>query len=144
MILPNHSISAPTSSYYNSTLGFKYEMFWCRDFTVQRISILISEKIALNRHTEPYTHNIPLKTYTQQRYIPQCYLAHLILRSLKDRSHGAIFSECDCFFLSHAMGCVDVNDTVLIMRLWCISVCDVWHRIWIGCIPILCDCNCDY
>ena len=38
--------------------------------------------------------------------------------SLKAHSHGVIFSECDCvFFTTHGMGCMDVNDTVHIVRL---------------------------
>ena len=37
------------------------------------------------------------------------------------------------------MGCVDVNDTVHMVWLWCICVCDVTHGM--GSIPILCDCD---
>ena len=39
------------------------------------------------------------------------------LIALRACSHDAIFCECDCVFLSHALGCVDVNDTVHMVRL---------------------------
>ena len=50
-------------------------------------------------------------------YIVETNEKRFQLRSLKARSRGAIFSDCDCVFLSHAMGCVDVNDTVQTVRL---------------------------
>ena len=47
---------------------------------------------------------------------------------LKARSHGVIFCECDCVFLSHAMGCVDVNDTVHVVWLPWIFACNIAHE----------------
>ena len=39
-------------------------------------------------------------------------------KHLHVRSHGAIFSECDCIFLtSHGIGSIDVNYTVHTVRL---------------------------
>ena len=49
---------------------------------------------------------------------------------IKVHSHGAIFSECYCVFLSNAMGYVDVNGTVHMVQLRWIFVCDVAHE-WV-------------
>ena len=46
------------------------------------------------------------------------------------RSHGAIFCECNCVFLSHAIGCVEVNDTVHMVQLQWIFVCNIAHE-WV-------------
>ena len=44
------------------------------------------------------------------------------------------------FCLSHGIHYVNVNDTV---HMVCIFVSDVRHHVWMGCIPIFCDCDCD-
>ena len=41
-------------------------------------------------------------------------------------SHGAIFCECKCDKIS----CVDVNETVRMVRLLCICMCDVEYE-WV-------------
>ena len=69
-----------------------------------------------------------------------CTVNHILRGRLKAYSHGAM---CDSVFLSHVMGCVDVNDTVHVVQLQCIFVCDVRYHILMDCIPILCDCDCD-
>ena len=61
-----------------------------------------------------------------------------VTRCLKARSHGAMW---DCVYLSHGMGCVDVNGAIHMVRLRYIFVCNVRYHIWMGCVPILCDCN---
>ena len=61
---------------------------------------------------------------------PICYgkqsqsQSHFVNSCVKARSHGAIFNDCDCvfyiactFFISHVMGCIDVNDPVQTVRL---------------------------
>ena len=68
------------------------------------------------------------------------YLFYHSRCSIKACSHGAM---CDCVLSLHGMYCVDANHTVHMAQLWCIFVCDVLLHIWMGCIPILFDSNCD-
>ena len=55
---------------------------------------------------------------------------------IKARSHGAIFVNVTAI---KEKGFVDVNETVHMVQLRCICVCDVMHGM--GSIPILCNCH---
>ena len=51
------------------------------------------------------------------------------------------FLNATVIFLSHAMGCVDVSDTVHMVRLRCIFVCDIASK-WVSypfCAIAMCD-----
>ena len=65
-------------------------------------------------------------------YVSKPFLNHFfsntdLMFCLKARSHGTIFCECDC---DKKMGCVDVNETVHMVQLQCICVCNVAHE-WV-------------
>ena len=63
----------------------------------------------------------------------------IVPRTFKARSHGAIFSECDCdFFIAcnGLCGCQWYCSHDATAMHFC-----AWHRIQMGFTPILCDCD---
>ena len=63
---------------------------------------------------------------------PVCFRYRVRFNSFRMNDLKGLFTLCDVrlrLFLWHGRGCVDVNDTVQMVRLQYIFVCDVRHRI---------------
>ena len=94
---------------------------------------------SINFRNKKNSHRLPLKNFNQNylknRICPKSLMLLQCVYSLKSRSHGAIFLFATAM---QKMECVDVNGGVQMVRfhVWCVR-----HRTWLGCTPILCNCD---
>ena len=76
----------------------------------------------------------------------KCNCAFLLILHQNDKHYRPVhtvwfFLKATAFSLLHAMGCVDVNDTVHMVWLQCIFVCSIAHE-WVAhpfCVIMMCD-----